>query len=97
MGVSGGSNDWLTGRATPLRPKPLYVYEDWLLELIIRCGVNTPIDASIKEMTEYEYNAAALALKHMTSHYSLDTESRWYVITDKAKQYIELMDKNETV
>lgn len=100
MGVFGGAPDYITGRATPLKSEePLPEYEDWLLELIISCGINTPIDGTIKAAQVYEYNGAAMAIGHMTVQYTSDADvgKRWYVITDKAKQYIELMDKNETV
>ena len=90
MGTMGGAQDWLTGRDTPLEEKT--PYEEWILEKIVKHGVNTPISVEQWGTSDYHYNATASVLNHTSFTFEGANGAGVYRITPKAKRYIELME-----
>ena len=90
MGTVGGAQDWLTGRDTPLEVKA--PYEEWLLERIVKYGVNAPIAGNLWNASDYHYNATASVLNHTILTFEGANGAGVFRITPKAKRYIELME-----
>ena len=92
MGAIHGGIDPITGKIVGHR-EPDIPYDEWLLNAVIKYGINNPFKQFDDDLYIYSKIQGAVGTEHLVRVESPHVETAAWRFTDKAKRYLDIVQQ----
>lgn len=92
VGSLAGGVNMITGRSEPIDIPTEQPYEEWLMEMIVTYGIDTP-HKDIKTSWSKQQAASAIGHVEISSAEAMAGIYHVYKFTKKAQRYLDIMNK----